>query len=324
MNIPRRQFLKFAGAGVTAPFVPRIAGAAAWPAKPIRAIVPLLAGTAVDIVSRLVLNELATPLGQPIVIDNRPGAGGTIGAAVVAKADADGLTILADSSSHTIVPYMYSKLGYDPVRDFTAVTPLAGMPLVLVVPPSKGFKTINGFVSTAKANSGALSYASGGVGTTNHLATERLRLSAGFDALHVPFRGSFSSDLVSGRIDFAYAPLGNTIELILDGRLLALAVSGRQRTSALPDVPTTLEAGYANSEYNFYVGMFVPVKTPRDIVNRLHQETAKVVGSAGSREKLAKIGAEPMIMSQADFAAMISEEFASNSALVRSIGLSPN
>ena len=285
---------------------------------------PLSPGTGVDILSRLVLNELSLQLGQPIVVDNRPGAGGTIGDAVVAKAVPDGYTILAESSTHSIVPSIYSSLPYDPILDFSPVVPLGAMPLVLVCAPSKGFKTLHELVSAAKAKSGSLNYASGGVGTTTHLAVERLQLSAGFQAVHVPFRGAnYATEVLSARIDFAYSPLASTLELIKDGRLLPLAVSSRARTSILPSVPTTLEAGYTNSEFNFYVGMFVPAKTPGDVVERLNRDTSIVLGTPSMREKLSNIGAEPMIMAAADFDAMIKEEFIANAALVKSIGLTP-
>lgn len=285
---------------------------------------PLAPGTGVDILSRLALNELSPQLGEPIVVENRPGAGGTVGAAAVAKAEPDGYTVLAESSTHTVVPYTYAHLAYDPVRDFTPVVPLGAMPLVLVCAPSKGIKSIHDLVFAAKAKSGALSYASGGTGTTTHLSVERLQLSAGFQAVHVPFRGAaYGADLMSGRIDFGSIPLGPALELIRAGRLLALAVSSPVRAAVLPNVPTTLEAGYANSEFNFYVGMFVPAKTSRAVVERLNHDTNMVLSAVGAREKLAKIGAEPMIMTATDFDAFIGREFVANEALVKSIGLTP-
>jgi tripartite-type tricarboxylate transporter receptor subunit TctC len=324
MTPSRRQFLQLAGSGLAAPLVSRFAWAQTWPAKPIRAIVPLAAGTGVDILSRLTLNELSSQLGQPIVIDNRPGAGGTVGAAAVAKAEPDGYTVLAESSTHTVVPYTYAHLAYDPVRDFSPVVPLGAMPLVLVCAPSKGIKTIHDLVSAAKAKANSLSYASGGTGTTTHLSVARLQLSAGFQAVHVPFRGAaYGPDLMSGRVDFASMPLGPALELIRDGRLLALAVSSRARAAVLPNVPTTLEAGYANSEFSFYVGMFVPAKTPHAFTERLNHLTNMALSTARAREKLAQIGAEPMIMTAADFDAFIAKEFVANEALVKSIGLAP-
>jgi len=322
MNVARREFLGLIGAGLATSAAARLARAQTWPTRPIRAIVPILAGSGVDVLSRLVLNELSNGLGEPVVIENRPGASGTIGAAIVAKADADGYTILTDSSSHTIVPALFSNLPYDPVRDFSPVVPLGSMPFVLVCAPSKGFKTLDDLVTAAKAKPGMLSYASGGIATTNHLATERFRLSAGFQAMHVPYRGAgFNPDLLSGRIDFAFAPLGPYIQWIQEGQLIALAVASHRRAALLPSVPTTLEAGYANSNTNFWVGMFAPAKTARPIVERLNHETIKGLDNAGVQERLARIAAEPMRMSQSEFQNMITEEFISNSALAKSIGL---
>jgi tripartite-type tricarboxylate transporter receptor subunit TctC len=324
MKPSRRQLLQLAATGLATPLVRRVAWAEAWPTKSIRAIVPIGPGTGVDILSRLALHELSSQLGQPIVIDNRPGAGGSIGAAAVANAEPDWYTILAESSTHTLIPYVYAHLTYDPMRDLSPVIPLGEMPLVVVCAPSKGINTIHDLVSTARSKPGSLSYASGGTGTTTHLSVERLQLSAGFQAVHVPYRSAaYGADLISGRVDFACMPLGPALELIRDGRLHALAVSSRTRAAVLPKVPTTLEAGYANSEFNFYVGMFVPAKTPTAIVERLNRDSAAVLGTSSMREKFARIGAEPMIMTATNFEAFIAEEYRANGALVRAIGLAP-
>ncbi len=321
MKIARRQVIQLLGAAAVSAF-PRPSWGQAWPAHPIRAIVALAAGTGVDIIARLVFDELSGRLNQSITVENRPGAGGTIAGAVAARAAADGATILVDSSTHTIVPSLYSSLPYDPVRDFLPVVPLATAPLVLVTAPSKGFKTLDDLVSAGKTTPGLLNFASAGVGAGNHLAAERLCLSAGFKAVHVPVRGgAFGPDLIAGRIDFAFAPISSTIELVETGQLVALAVASRTRSSLLPHIPTTLEAGYADSDFDFYVGIFIPSKTPRSIVDQLNLQTIKAVETQSIREKLAKIGAEPMIMSPAEFDAMITREFATNAALVRAIGL---
>jgi tripartite-type tricarboxylate transporter receptor subunit TctC len=322
MNVRRREFLRFITSALATPVAAPLSWGETWPTRPIRAVVPILAGSGVDVLSRLVLNDLSIGLGQPVVIENRPGASGTIGAAMVAKADADGYTILTDSSSHTVVPSLFSSLPYDPVRDFAPVVPLGRMPFVVVCAPSKSFKTLHDLVSVAKASPGTLSYASGGIGTTNHLAAERFGLSAGFRAMHVPYRGAgFNPDLLSGRIDFAFAPLGPYIQWIRDGQLIALAVASRKRAAVLPNVSTTLEAGYANSDTNFWVGMFAPAKTPRTIVERLNQEIIKAIHNPTMQEKFARIAAEPMIMSPSDFEEMLTKEYISNAALAKSIGL---
>jgi tripartite-type tricarboxylate transporter receptor subunit TctC len=322
MTPSRRQLLRLAGGSLTLPFV-SLARAEIWPARPVHAVVPIQAGTGVDIISRLALSELSPPLGQPIGIENRPGASGTIGAAVVAKAAPDGYTLLADSASHTIVPSLFAHLPYDPVGDFVPVAPLGSNPLVLVVGASSGFKALGDLVSAAKARPGALTYASGGIGTTSHLAPERFRLSAGFEAVHVPFRGAaFSSEVMSGRIDFAFSPVGSVIELIRDERLRPLAVASRQRSRILPNVPTTLEAGYPDSDYAFWVGLFAPAKTPDVVVEQLNQLTLKAMSSPNLLSSFAKIGAEPMPLTAFEFGAVVKTEISANAALAKSIGLS--
>jgi tripartite-type tricarboxylate transporter receptor subunit TctC len=322
MTPSRRQLLRLAGGSLTLPFV-SMARAEGWPARPIHTVVPIQAGTGVDIISRLVLNELSTLLSQSIVIENRPGASGSIGAAVVAKAAPDGYTLLADSASHTIIPSLFAHLPYDPVSDFVPVTPLGSNPLVLVVGASSGFKAIRDLVSAAKARPGALTYASGGIGTTSHLAPERFRLSAGFEAVHVPFRGAaFSSEVMSGRIDFAFSPVGSVIELIRDERLRPLAVASRERSQILPNVPTTLEAGYPNSDYAFWVGLFAPAKTPNLVVEQLNRLAIKVMSNPNLLSSFAKIGAEPMPMTAPEFGTLVNSEISTNAALAKSIGLS--
>jgi tripartite-type tricarboxylate transporter receptor subunit TctC len=321
-SVGRRAFLRLVATTLALPAMPRLSRAQAWPARPIRAIVPILAGTGVDVLSRLVLNELSVRLGQPIVVENRPGASGTVGGATAAKADPDGYTLLTDSSSHTIVPSLFTGLPYDPVHAFAAVIPCGTMPFVLVCASEKGFKTLADLIAAANAKPGGLTYASGGLGTTNHLAVERLRLSAGFEAMHVPYRGAgFIADVLADRIDFAVVPLGPYLPLIQTGKLSALAVTDKKRTASLPGVPTTLELGHANSDTRFWVGLFVPARTPDEIIQKLNDETTKALGVPRMRERLAEIAAEPMIMSPSDFGAMIAQEFAANAELAKKIGL---
>jgi tripartite-type tricarboxylate transporter receptor subunit TctC len=297
--------------------------APAWPTKPIRAILPFAPGTGADVVSRLVFHQLSIQLGQQIVVENRGGAGGTIGAAAVAKAEPDGYTILGQSTSHTIAPAIYTNMSYDVARDFAAVASYGKMPTALLMAPSKGIKTIGEFVNAAKATS--FTFASAGVGSTTHLTAERFRLSAGFEAIHVPFKGGgFRPEVASGRIDFAFSPIAVAIPEIRDGRLLALAVSSRERVSALPDVPTTLEAGYPNSDYVLWFGMFVPAQTPRPIVERLHQETMKALQAPALRDRLAGFDVAPMPLKPAEFDAYIKDEIVTQGALARAAGLKPN
>jgi tripartite-type tricarboxylate transporter receptor subunit TctC len=297
--------------------------ASQWPSRPIRAILPFAPGTGADVVSRLVFHQLSIQLGQQIVVENRGGAGGTIGAAAVAKAEPDGYTILGQSTSHTIAPAIYPNMTYDVARDFAAVASYGRMPTALVIAPSKGIKTIQEFVTAAKAK--PPTFASAGVGSTTHLTAERFRLSAGFDAIHVPFKGGgFRPEVASGRVDFAFSPIAVAVPDIRDGRLLALAVSGRERVSALPDVPTTIEAGYPNSDYVLWFGMFVPVQTPRAIVERLHAETMKALQVPSVRDKLAGFDVVPMPFKPAEFDAYIKDEITTQGALAKAAGLKPN
>jgi tripartite-type tricarboxylate transporter receptor subunit TctC len=302
------------------------AGAQTWPAKPLRVIVPVGAGSTTDIIPRVVFEQLSPQLGQPIVVENRTGAGGTIGTAFVAKADPDGYTILAHGSAHTIAPSLYSNLSYDPARDFAAVVPLGISPSVLVVSPAKGFKTVGDLVAAAKARPGALNYSSVGIGTATHLSAERFRSSAGVEAVHIPFKGGAEAmfEVMAGRVDFFFGPVGLVLPHLREGKLTALVVNGNKRSAALPDVPTTLEAGFTDAEYPIWFGLFLPAKTPREIVDKLHRETLKALQTPKLREKLAALGLDPMVMTPKEFDAHVQKEIALNAALVKAIGIKPD
>jgi tripartite-type tricarboxylate transporter receptor subunit TctC len=295
----------------------------AWPSKPIRVISPIGAGSAADILSRVFSEQLSLQVGQPVVVENRPGAGGTIGANAVAKATPDGYTVLIHSNGHTIAPAVYPNLPYDPVTDFIAVGPLAYFPNVLVVAPSKNVSSLQTLVAAARAKSGSMNYASGGVGTPTHLAAERLRLSAAFEAQHIPFKSQPEAltEVVAGRVDFYFCPVFPALPLIRDGKLLPLAVSGEKRVSVLPDVPTTQEAGFPNSDFNFWVGLFVPAHTPAAIVGKLHDEARKVMQAKAVLDKLSQLGVEPMAMPQAEFAQFVKGEVDANAVLAKAAGI---
>ena len=320
----RRRFLNLAAAALATPALPRLACAQSWPARPIRAMIPFSAGSSLDIVGRIVLDPLSSQLGQTIVVENRGGAGGTIGTAAVAKADPDGYTLLINASAHSAAPAAYPNIAYDPARDFSAVIPFGTVPNVTLVAPAKGIKTIQELVTAAK--SGSLSYASAGVGSATHWAAERLRVSAGFAGVHVPFRGGPEAltEVVTGRVDFTCMGMSAALPFIRDGKLIPLAVSSAKRSSALPAVPTTLESGLADSDYNYWMGMFVPAKTPREIVERLYQETQKALRLPAVVEKFGPQGIEPMPMTPAEFDALIKKEIAINVALVKAAGLKFN
>jgi len=299
------------------------AEAQTWPTKPLRAIVPIAAGSVLDIVPRVVFEQLSTQLGQSIVVENRPGAGGTIGSSYVAKSEPDGYTILVNSSAHTIAPALQPNLTYDPARDFAAVVPLGVSPFVLVVPPARGFKTARDLVAAAKAAPGAFNFSSPGAGSASHLSAERFRLSAGVHATHVPFKGGVEAmtEVMAGRIDFFFVALGAALPHIRDGKLSALAVNSGDRSAALPDVPAIREAGFSDAEYPFWLGIFLPAKTPRDIVDRLHRETLKALQEPKVKDKLASLGVEPMILTPSAFGAHVEKEIAESATLVRTIGL---
>lgn len=297
--------------------------AQAWPTKPLRAIVPVGAGSSTDIVHRIVLEQVSEQLGQAIVVENRVGAGGTIGTAVVAKAQPDGYTLLAIGSALTITPALYKNLSYDPVRDFAAIVPVGISPSVLVVSPAKGMKRASDLVAAARAQPNALNFSSVGIGTATHLSAERFLASAGVLVVHVPFKGGAEamSEVVAGRVDFFFGPVALVLPQLRDGRLVALAVNTSRRSGTLPDVPTTAEAGIADAEYPIWYGLFAPAGTPREVVERLSRETLKALQTPKVRDKLAALGVDPMPMSPDEFSAHVSREVTLNVALARKAGL---
>ena len=299
------------------------AAAQTWPTKPLRAIVPVGAGSSTDIVHRLVLEQLSAQIRQPIVVENRVGAGGTIGSAVVAKAEPDGYTILAHGAAHTIAPALYKSLPYHPGRDFVAVAPIGISPSVLVVSPAKGMSSTADLVAAARARPGTLNFSSVGVGSATHLSAERFVSSAGVQAVHVPFKGGAEATLevIAGRVDFFFGPVALVLPHIRDGKLRALAVNGSSRATALPDVPTLREAGFKDAEYPIWFALFAPARTPPDIVNRLNRETSSALLAPKVREKLTALGVDPMVMSQSDFAAHVDKEIVLNAKLVQQAGV---
>jgi tripartite-type tricarboxylate transporter receptor subunit TctC len=297
-----------------------------WPSKPLRVVVPFTAGSATDAVARIVSERLSMQIGQPVVVENRPGAGSTIGMAIVAKAEPDGYTLLVNSSSHTVTPTTYPDVAKNTAREFSGITPLAGLPNVLVIAPSKGLRSVKDLVAAAKARPGAMTYASAGAGSATQLNAERFRLGAGFQGVHVPFKGTPEAltEVLTGRVDFYFCPVISVLPLIKDGRLLALAVGSTRRASSLPDVPTTLEAGIPNSDYNFWVGMVVPSRVPRAIVTHLHEQVMKALQTPDVRSRMAKLGAEDMRMSPEQFDAYIRKEIEVNAALVKAAAIQVN
>jgi tripartite-type tricarboxylate transporter receptor subunit TctC len=320
----RRRFLQLAGTALATPMLPTTAWAQQWPTRPIRAIIPFSAGSTIDILGRIVADPLAAALGQAVVIDNRGGAGGSIGTAVVAKAEPDGHTILIHSSAHSVAPAAYPNAPYNAARDLSAVANVGVVPNVIVISPAKGIKTLKQLAEAAKK--GSMSFASAGVASASHWGAERFRLSAGFNAIHVPFKGGIEAltDVITGRVDFMSVGVASAIPFIREGKLLALGVATRKRSSTLPDVPTTIEAGFPDSDYTYWNGLLVPAKTPRAIVDRLHAETQKVLRLPAVIEKLKPLGVEPMPLTPKEFDAMIVKDIETNIALVKAAGLKFN
>lgn len=322
----RRRFLQLGAAALAMPALPNLAGAqAAWPAaKAIRAMVPFSAGSTIDIIGRIVLDPVSRQLGQTIVIENRGGAGGTIGSAQVAKAAPDGYTLLVNAAAHSGAPAAYSNLSYDAAKDFAGVACFGSVPNVLLVAPSKGIKDIQAF--TAKAKAGDLTYSSAGVGSATHWAAERFRISADFKGTHVPFRGGPEAltEVMTGRVDFVFMGISSALPFIMDGKLVPLAVSSAKRSPTLPNVPTTLESGFANSDYNYWTGLLAPAQTPRPIIDRLHAEVMKALELPDVKEKLTKQGVEPAPLTPTEVDAMNKREIDLNLKIAKAAGLKFN
>jgi tripartite-type tricarboxylate transporter receptor subunit TctC len=324
-NITRRQCLSLAGAATAAPALPRALWAQSWPSRTIRVIIPFSAGSGIDIVGRMVLDAVSTQVRQPIVIENRTGAGGTIGAAAVAKSEPDGYTAMIHSAALPATRAMHPNAPFDVARDFAAVVSFGVVPLIVLVAPGSGIKTLQELTAAGRAKAGAITYASAGVGSGTHLAAERLRLAAGFQGIHVPLRGGPEAltEVMTGRVDFTCMPTAVVLPFVQDGKLKALAVSSPSRAPVLPEVPTTVEAGLPDSGYAQWFGLFLPGKTPRDIVERLHREAVTAMQAPGMPEKLAKQGMQPMPLSPAAFDAQIRAEIEMNLTLVKAAGLRP-
>ncbi len=299
------------------------AQAQTFPDKPIHVIVPFTAGSATDVVARAVAQAMSIKLGQPVIVENKPGAGGTIGSAQVAKAAPDGYTLLVNSSAHTVNPSIYPNLTYDTGKDLVGISLLAQQPNILVAAPSKGWKTAGDLVKAAKAQPGKLNYASAGTGSGTHMNAEKFKLSAGIDAQHVPYRGTPEAltDTMSGRVDYFFAPVIAGLSMVRDGRLTALAVGSEKRASVLPDVPTTEEAGFKGSAYNFWVGMFIPAGTPPAMIERLNKEVATALASPEVKDRLGSLGADASPTTAAELDKTVARELKENAELVKAANI---
>jgi len=316
------RIIRIAAFAVAGCIVAAQGSAQTFPSRPVHFVVAFTAGSGTDIIGRAIGDTMAKSLGQPVVIENKPGAGGTIAAAGVAKAEPDGYTYLIHSAGHAVNPAIYPNLPYDTGKDFAAVAPLANLPNVLVVPPGK-YKSVAELVSAAKANPGKLNFGSAGNGSATHMNAEKFRASAGFEAAHIPFKGTPEalSEVMSGRLDFFFAPIVSALQLIREGKVVALAVGTAKRSALLPDIASTVELGYPDSDFNFWVGLFAPAKTPRDVVNRMSQEVAKALESKEVRDRYAGLGAEALPMKPDEFDAYVKSEIETNARIVRAAGI---
>ena len=311
-------------AGITLLLWAGVAAAQGFPSKTVRLVSGVTPGSASDTMARLIAEKLQASLGQPVIVENRLGAGGLIGAQYVAKAEPDGHTIMVYASAFTVAPLL-NPGALDP-KDLTPVATMGTVPTVLVVSASKGYKTVADLVAAAKAKPGGLIASSAGIGSATHMNLERFRISAGIEVLHVPLKGAPEAltEVLTGRADFYFALPFQVVANVKSGKLLALAVGSPKRSALFPDVPTTIEAGYPNSDYNFWVGALISSKTPREIVLRLNREINAAVNSPEVKERFLKLGADPLSMSLPEFEAMISEEFESNAKLIKAAGIKAN
>ncbi|MEO5669341.1 MAG: tripartite tricarboxylate transporter substrate binding protein [Ramlibacter sp.] len=321
MQFPRRTLLSIAAAAALLPLGALAQGA--YPSRPIRVIVPFAAGSTTDIIARAIADKMGQSMGQTLVIDNRGGASGTIGQAAVAQAAPDGYTIMVHSSSHTVSPSTFAKLPFDTEKDFVGITPISSTPNVLVMSPTKNIKTLQQLLAAARAKPGSMNFASAGQGSATHLNAEKFKHAAKIEATNIPFKGSAEAvtEVMAGRVDYYFSPIAPVIGQIKNGQLVALAVGSPKRASALPDVPTTAEAGVPGSEFNFWIGMIAPAKTPKEIVNRLNDEVVKALATPEVKERFAALGADAWTLKPEAFDAYIREEVKSNAVLVKAAGL---
>ena len=314
-----------APAQTTSSFDKRSGGSGqAYPTKPVRMIVPFPPGGATDLLARVVAQKLTESLGHQVVIDNRPGAGGTIGSRLMLDAQPDGYTILTSSvSTHAIGPHLYAKPPYDPMKDFTAITELSATPTVLMVSAAVPAATLKELIALAKSKPGQLNFGSSGVGTQFHLSGELLKLLAGINMVHIPYKGTalVYPDLFSGQVSMLFDTLSVALPFIKAGRVKALGVTGTKRTPTLPDVPTIAEAGVSGFNADLWLGVWGPAKLPRDITERLSTDIAKLLKLPDVKERLTAQGMEPVGSTPAQFADFVRRENEQWSKVVKAAGV---
>ena len=299
--------------------------AADYPTKPVRFIVAFPPGSATDIVGRLYTQKWTEMWGQTVIADNRPGAGGSIAAAIAAKANPDGYTLLMHSSGHTVNPSLYAKLPFDTLKDFVDICPLAQQPNVMVTHPSSPYKTVQDVLNAAKAKPGVLNFASAGVGSGTHLNLEKLKLMAKVDMNHVPYKGSAEAmgDVVGGRVDFYFAPVSTMQGQLQAGKVRAIAVSTIKRSSVLPSVPTIAESGVPGFDFSLWFGIWAPTGVPQPVIAKIASSIKAAGNDPVVKGKLAGLGNEPMEMAPAQFAKFVREEIATGATVLKAAGIKP-
>jgi len=299
--------------------------AQAYPSKPVHVMISFPPGSSTDIVGRVVVQKLSEYWGQPVLAENRGGAGGTIAAGIVAKAAPDGYTLLIDSSAHSVSPAIYAKLPYDTLKDFVDIAPLAGQPNVLVANPGSKTKSVADLIAEAKANPGKINFASAGVGSGTHLNLEKFKLVTGADVTHIPYKGTQEviTDLLGGRVDYYFAPISAALSNIRDGKLRAIAVSSAKRSSSLPDVPTVAESGVPGFEFTLWFGLWGPAGMPADVVDKISKDVNRALADASVRDRLVKLGNDPMNMTPAEFGQFVRREVTDYARVTKAAGIKP-
>lgn len=296
-----------------------------YPVKPVRIVVPFTPGSGSDILARAVSQKISASWKQPVVVDNRPGAGGTIGTAIVAKAPPDGHSLIVVSVGHVVNPAIYKILPYDTLRDFSGVVPLANLPSVLAVSKDSRVATVRELIALAKSKAGNINYVSGGIGSGSHVNAEKFKAVTGISSTHIPLKGAADmlTELMAGRVEYGFLPIIAAVPTIKDGRVVAIAVSTNRRSSVLPNIPTIGEAGFPAAEFDFWIGVLAPAATPRPIVKEVNEEISKALKLPDVSARLAALGAEPMPMSAEEFDSFMRKEAVSLAEVMKAAGVKP-
>jgi len=296
-----------------------------YPNKPVRLVISFTPGSSIDIVGRAVAAKLQELWGQPVVAENRAGAGGTVGSAVVVKSAPDGYTLLANSSAHVANPGIYANMPYDTLKDFTNLAPMAAGPNVLIVGADSGWKTFADFIAAAKVKPGALNFSSAGVGSGTHFNLEKLKMMASIDVVHVAYKGTPEAigDTLGGRVCCYFAPINAALPHVRGGRAIALAVSSAKRSSLLPEVPTVAEAGVPGFDYTLWLGLWGPASMPPEIAEKINRDVNRALQSPDLRERLTNLGTEPMSMTIAEFTQFVRREVEDTGKVLRAAGIKP-